>query len=252
MHTHISFWDSLWLTIITSIYQVSWHKISILIPKRCVFNLPHQEATTFHLGAVKMVVGLETKKLIRMIVLCPVHTWLIGHYLGKFSGYEQYKSSSATYFCWTIWAVVNQLNWHCCKIQSQDWNQKDEGAGTSPRIMPWLTKHWKGSFVETTPMSYNTCRKSFDANKCLWVLHGISYTTRLRNFLQPETITLCQKRAYSKCSTECSAPPTYKSTGPQYLKPKNRGSTLSSEQILKACIWNSKKEGIKRVSKEQR
>lgn len=28
--------------------------------------------------------------------------------------------------------------------------------------------------------------------------------------------TLCQKRAYSRCSTACSAPPTYRSTGIQY------------------------------------
>mmetsp|Transcript_19399 Transcript_19399/g.65938 ORF Transcript_19399/g.65938 Transcript_19399/m.65938 type:complete len:344 (+) Transcript_19399:1132-2163(+) len=54
----------------------------------------------------------------------------------------------------------------------------------SPRIMPWLTSFWKGSFVDTTPMSYST---------------------------------LCQKRAYSRCSTACSAPPTYRSTGIQYF-----------------------------------
>src|SRR5437870_1179904 len=29
-------------------------------------------------------------------------------------------------------------------------------------------------------------------------------------------ITLVQKRAYSRCMTACSAPPTYRSTGSQY------------------------------------
>lgn len=28
---------------------------------------------------------------------------------------------------------------------------------TSPRIMPWLTRRWKGSLWLTMPMSYNTC-----------------------------------------------------------------------------------------------
>lgn len=32
--------------------------------------------------------------------------------------------------------------------------------------------------------------------------------------------TLCQNLAYSKWRTACSAPPTYTSTGPQYLKEK--------------------------------
>jgi len=32
---------------------------------------------------------------------------------------------------------------------------------------------------------------------------------------------LCQNLAYSKWRTACSAPPTYTSTGPQYLQEKN-------------------------------
>ena len=49
-----------------------------------------------------------------------------------------------------------------------------------PKIIPWFTNFWNGSLVGTTPKSYKN---------------------------------LCQKRAYNKCNTACSAPPTYKFTG---------------------------------------
>lgn len=29
---------------------------------------------------------------------------------------------------------------------------------TSPRIMPWFTKLWNGSFLDTTPMSNKNCK----------------------------------------------------------------------------------------------
>jgi hypothetical protein len=53
---------------------------------------------------------------------------------------------------------------------------------SSPRIMPWLMRRWKGSTLFTRPRSKST---------------------------------LCQKREYRRCSTACSAPPTYRSTGIQ-------------------------------------
>src|SRR4051812_28292204 len=52
---------------------------------------------------------------------------------------------------------------------------------SSTTIMPWLTSRWNGSAVGTCPRSYST---------------------------------LCQNRAYSRCSTACSTPPTYRSTPP--------------------------------------
>mmetsp|Transcript_29056 Transcript_29056/g.49658 ORF Transcript_29056/g.49658 Transcript_29056/m.49658 type:complete len:288 (-) Transcript_29056:531-1394(-) len=53
---------------------------------------------------------------------------------------------------------------------------------SSPRIIPWCTSFLNGSAHSTRPRSYST---------------------------------LCQKRAYSRWSTACSAPPTYRSTGSQ-------------------------------------
>ena len=55
-------------------------------------------------------------------------------------------------------------------------------------IYPWLYKRWNGSSLETWPRSCNT---------------------------------LCQKRAYSRCNTACSTPPTYRSTPPVW--PGSRG-----------------------------
>src|SRR5690625_3881175 len=54
-----------------------------------------------------------------------------------------------------------------------------------PKIIPWLNNFWNGSFVGTTPISYKN---------------------------------LCQKRAYNKCNTACSAPPIYRSTGNHFFK----------------------------------
>ena len=49
--------------------------------------------------------------------------------------------------------------------------------------MPWLNRRWNGSVVGTSPQSYST---------------------------------LCQNRAYNRCSTACSTPPMYRSTLCQY------------------------------------
>jgi len=47
---------------------------------------------------------------------------------------------------------------------------------------------------------------------------------------------LCQNLAYSKWRTACSAPPTYTSTGPQYLQEKNnvKAGKLNYLEIVKA------------------
>jgi len=46
--------------------------------------------------------------------------------------------------------------------------------------------------------------------------------------------TLCQNLAYSKWRTACSAPPTYTSTGPQYLQEKNNFKAGKYPEIVKA------------------
>lgn len=157
---------------------------------------------------------------------------------------------------------------------------------TSPRIMPWDTSRWKGSGVDTAPISYSTCtgRRAVGADGKGGGLR-LGCRRRARSRLrtpfraqllqykaaaarpcqdragrpnreggaacsadrllksgklqrpvavssspsrQPagEERTLCQKRAYSRCSTACSAPPTYRSTGIQYFS----ASSLTSLQ----------------------
>jgi len=47
--------------------------------------------------------------------------------------------------------------------------------------------------------------------------------------------TLCQNLAYSKWRTACSAPPTYTSTGPQYLQEKNNFKVGGEIQSARNC-----------------
>ena len=49
-----------------------------------------------------------------------------------------------------------------CAPASPSWQYAPSGErytlySSSPRIIPWLTRRWKGSGVETAPMSYSTC-----------------------------------------------------------------------------------------------
>ena len=81
-------------------------------------------------------------------------------------------------------AIAFWASFDPAETYSPDFSSTKAVYSTSPNIIPCETNFWNGSFVETTPMSYNT---------------------------------LCQNRAYNKCNTACSAPPTYKSTGIQYF-----------------------------------